>query len=330
MSLSSVRSSVFRFLDISVEIQADESQAKGFELLSEDFENFQTNKSESPEVIVQLFKKSSQNYFLFPFIMTPKWAAFGWFGNRTVFYSDQSVCARRVEGSKIILQVQGATFERAREIAYYATLSTVGELLEKKGYYRLHAGALQIQNQEAATVLFGLSGTGKSSMIYQAVQDENFQVLGDEMIFYKEEKIFSFPLRISLSQNVCSAFGLQSENQKFGSKKYLFPIPKERTILSSKIQTIALLDSDAHQWATTELSFLDYISFCFKIVTGLHLPQMTEYFLRLDNLLFLIQLFFRRLKLAFDLMKYSLVDFRTGKDPKLNYQILKRDLFNIK
>lgn len=202
--------------------------------------------------------------------MTSGWAAFGWFSERIVHYSDESSCYRKKQGQMIHAQVQGRTDERAREVSYFFILSTIGELLEKRGYHRLHAAGLKTKETDSALVLFGLSGTGKSSLVLQALQEEKIQIFSDEIVFFKEGKIFPFPLNVSASEKICQALNLKTErtffHSEYQSQKNLFPIPPEKKASASQLGQIALIDNDTHQWATTELSLFDYVSFIFKLV----------------------------------------------------------------
>lgn len=333
MSLSTLTyNAYFQFLGISVHIQADEITVHALEYLQFDFQNF---KSEMPvgkaDIFVRLVPKLQPNFFLLPFMMNSDCAAFGWWSKRMVHYSNGSGFYRQKKSEQIEIQVKGNQEQHIRQAAFHVIISAVGELLEKQGYLRLHAAALKNRSSQAGVLLFGLSGSGKSTLILQALEEKQIEILGDDLIFCKGDRLYSFPLHIFASQQEFQALNL-APGPIFGessAQESIYKIPQHKIAESCQLGSIAYLKTDSYQWMTSELSLFEYVTFVLSIIFGIHLAQKWEYVCRLDNFAFAIRLFFSRLILSLKLLKYSLNDFRTGPDPKLNYQILKNSLLGL-
>ncbi|MFN7824415.1 MAG: hypothetical protein ACK5P6_03550 [Pseudobdellovibrionaceae bacterium] len=174
--------------------------------------------------------------------------------------------------------VFGSDPQFTSEILYSLIMSLWGESFERLGFLRLHASAWE-QNGRAQ-VLWGPSGLGKSKWTWDLLQNKNL-VFGDEMVLFDGERIFPFPMRLALKEDMLPpGVPHRKFQRKIFDEKFLLTIPQE-LIASSK--PIGDFYHQGHQ-----------LSLLLSLVFGLGLTQMSEFFLRGNNIPLLFKLLIQR------------------------------------
>lgn len=195
--------------------------------------------------------------------------------------------------------------------------SSVGELLERRGYFRLHAAGRIVNDQ--ALLYFGSSGTGKSELIRHCLsQRGEHDILGDEMILIRaarqrlqEPQLDSHIALHALAYPVPVATVVSSRTSSLTDRSRLFlgvckeltSIPPDRVAKGELLaQIIAVFETPDSRW---RLAAQWIVSF----TLGLGLAQMREYLIRIDLAPWLIGQAIRRARFAHLLLTRSHVSF---------------------
>lgn len=176
--------------------------------------------------------------------------------------------------------------------------SVIGEELEKRGWFRMHACGTVAEGH--AKIWMADSGSGKSVHILKSMNESQEAILGDEILYFKNGYVFPFPIPVATAKNMVSS--ANRERLFLGSQKSLTPIPPHRIAQPTSDFTINYIGSSK-------------LMFIVKFVLGLGLPQMRVYLVRANNLYFLFRQAFARLKfaLALNIQSVSLDDLRERK-----------------
>lgn len=181
-----------------------------------------------------------------------------------------------------------ASFRRLHESVDYVSnfiQSSLGETLEKRGWFRIHAaglfenGELQLWNAQP--------GAGKSTRTLHHLFGTSNELYGDEQVMIKDGVVYPFPLPVAVDAEE-KAFS--SRTRKFlGSRKILHRISSERVGKPTRHFKVRFV---------TERKSFAKSQFMFSFTLGLGLPQMREYMIRKDNLAWLANQATRRLRYA--------------------------------
>jgi hypothetical protein len=162
--------------------------------------------------------------------------------------------------------------------------SVIGEILEKRGWFRLHAcGHTQ---GEHVDIWCATSGSGKSWRALHILKNSGEKILGDEILYFYQGKVYPFPIPIATSTKTGES---KRQRHFLGSNKYLTTIPCERVSPPRSDFTVHYLMKPCR------------LRFTFEVVLGLGLPQMYKYLVRRNNVLWLASLALRRLRFAIGL-----------------------------
>lgn len=198
---------------------------------------------------------------------------------------------------QIHMQVQAP--EAIDDILYFIINSCAGEYLDAHGIMRVHAFSYMT---EEATLVYGASGTGKSTLALAVLSSTTALLYSDEISLYDLNRrcLLPYPLRISVAESA----GEASEALKFNiyfDKKNLIPIPAARIAPASLLtETFILSPMAAGQYS---LNTWGRVQFVFNLLAGAGLIQMWEYLLRLNNFSVLIKILGNRARLASHLLK---------------------------
>lgn len=188
------------------------------------------------------------------------------------------------------------------EIAWTFLISMICEKIEKKQHWlRIHA--LGLSHPQGRVVYLAPSGGGKSFLAAQAMQNQG-RILSDEILWTDGKRFYPFPLRIALKNDSCEKLKLTSErkfSRKFFESKNLFSF--ESHSISPAMETqIVFLGSQGRNFSLKPADIIDRLQFYWLASLGLGLPQMREFMIRGENLLWLPRLFLRRLFLSLKLL----------------------------
>lgn len=117
-------------------------------------------------------------------------------GDKTyVDYFGQGLAVQEKQAGRCVIYADD--FDRAREIAYYYILSSVGQYLDSIGMHRLHA--LGVTRNQRAYLLLLPSGGGKSTMALEAMRRPGFGLLGEDTpLIDRAGTVHPFPLRLGI------------------------------------------------------------------------------------------------------------------------------------
>ena len=97
------------------------------------------------------------------------------------------------------LTVFGSNFSRLREVILSYVNSVLGELNDKKGWHRLHALGLVLNDKSTTSVIIPLnSGEGKSSFTFWVSKETQVSILSDETILTNGQLVQGFFSRLAL------------------------------------------------------------------------------------------------------------------------------------
>jgi hypothetical protein len=263
------------------------------------------------------------------FMKTPMCTVYGWGQRRDYFY--ENGCSLTRNDNRYVLCGTDETL--LHEIAYTTLLSAVGEKLDQKKYHRVHA--LGLSYADRATIIILDSGQGKSSLastfLYKSVANphQQIKIYSDESPLIKNRKLYPFPLRIALRENIYQLLKLsiptQAFKRKLYSEKLTFNIPPSRIAEPRPIAQLLIgrmvLDS------VPEICPINRIRASFAIlrslVVGIGLTQMKEHMLGWHSIPRLVQIFFSRLQEARKLSSVPVYFFTLNQFPEENAKVLR-------
>jgi hypothetical protein len=212
------------------------------------------------------------------------------FRSRQIIYSDGTlveIC--RDSSNSLRLNLFSDGFHNIRRHCDLFILSLLGEGLERRGFVRLHA--MSVAKDQKAFSIMALSGTGKSTLLFNLLKSTDLKCFSDEILLVKNGCVFAFPLRLSLPGEIRDpqvekfAIGEKFWFERGSKRKYLWAIPQERLSSPLPLQTLFFTTREKNRAdvSVDSISWMDSLIFLSQIVLGLHLPQMAEIFLRFEN-----------------------------------------------
>ncbi len=174
------------------------------------------------------------------------------------------------------------------EICYLLILSRSGELLDRRGIHRLHASAVAIEGQAALIVMS--SGGGKTTLSVGAMRIPGAQFLSDDMpLITRKGQVLAFPSRLGLvdlptDQNFFQ-FARRVDRREHGPKwlvdadifqSRIIPEARPRLLIFG----VRKLNGAFAIRPVSKLHALRVLAS--SLIIGVGLPQLIEYFLRLD------------------------------------------------
>ena len=189
-----------------------------------------------------------------------------------------------------------------REILYFYVLSCHGEWAENQNNTRLHAASFTYNN--AAYLIYGKEGAGKSTLSFCILENNTFDLLGDEIALLEARTGLNIPICLPLSLKKDSLLSVSSEHQKNIKFKHFFSGKNFITINNKNISNLKKLKIDKIFFLSEKMLSTAQIKFriIFAIIVGEGLPQMAEYFIRPNNVVCLIRILGHRLCAAFKIV----------------------------
>ncbi len=275
----------FQFQGIGWQIAAEDENLVA--KLSRDFESYRVSYEVPLRFRIQIQDKiegTSTNYFLLP----GKSYRFSLGLRKRFFEFDQNLFGSETFVNIRQLTIFGSNQARLREVVLSYVNSVLGELMDLKGWHRLHACGVEIQKGHALAIPLNSEG-GKSSFTYWASESTTTSILSDETLFTNGSEVIGFYTRLSLRFRPQKDFEIY---HRLGQKeKYLTDIPSDR-LLQEKCRLSLWLPKN--KWTKS--------NFLFAFVFGLGSAQMIEFFVRPNNIFGLIWIFFNRVKTGFQIL----------------------------
>jgi hypothetical protein len=296
----------FQFYGVRVLVEAEEKFARALDHLREDFHSFFSNPGEDPDLLLQLkatnqFGQQARNHWHRKrSLMKTKMCEAKGFRQRCCRFDEDHWVELR-EGQMLIY---GSNIEFIYEISFVLLLSRVCEEIEKKhGWLRMHGMSYVGDQGQAAHAILMPSGGGKSVLTMQAVQ-AGFKVLTDEIVWTDGSRIFPFPMRIALKSEAQKYFQITESrvfHRQYFEHKHLLSLSQQSIGEETPIGKV-FWAWQGPDFTYGTASVLTKLKFLFSTMLGLGLPQMREYFLRLENLPWLPRLAILRLRIALKLV----------------------------
>ena len=172
------------------------------------------------------------------------------------------------------------------EISYLLLHSQVGELLDLKGFHRIHSASFSYNDEIYICIL--PQGGGKSTLLMNLLKSDKIKLLSDDTpIIDRSGNIYPFPIRLGVC-NDCDISYIPNEfittfnRRKFGQKKLIsFDYFKDR-IENKKLLTNIIIGqriySETPKMKATN-KFYIFKELFKSCIVGYGLPQVIEYFL---------------------------------------------------
>ncbi len=264
-----------------------------------------------------------------PRCTTYKDAKFTWVD----YYSGQ--CMVRWNFSEESGEIWSADAHLLYEVCYLLILSRTGEWLDYQGIHRLHASAVATNGR--ATLVVMPSGGGKSTLAMGLMSEPSIEFMSDDMpLVQSDGEVLAFPSRLGLlalpTEMQNPKYARQVHRREHGSKWLVdADIYNDRIAGRAHVRTLIFgsrkLNGAPNIYRASRIKAFKML--IASLVVGVGIPQLVEYFLRLDwrDNLTKVPLVFSRLKCAFLLsIRAQAFEFELGVDPKENVAALKQFL----
>lgn len=224
-------------------------------------------------------------------------------------------------------EIYSPNLNRLHEITYLLILSRSGEVLDKKGFHKIHASGVSYQNR-AFIMMMPMKG-GKSTTFLNLLEQPEFEIISDDTpLISGDGEIFSFPLRVGIhkvpKRLVLDKKYISEIKRKLYGDKFLISMQAFKNPISKPCNKIVLFNGIRYSGKDTKIVRCSKISMIrplmVHMVIGLGLPIILEYFLRFSFWDFLskTKIFFNRLRSAFFLIiRADTYHLELGKDPDM-------------
>ena len=172
------------------------------------------------------------------------------------------------------------------EISYLLLHSQAGELLDLKGFHRIHACSFSYNKNIFICIL--PQGGGKSTLLMNLLKNDNIKLLSDDTpIIDRKGNIYPFPIRLGVCNDFDTSYIPDNfitvfDRRKFGQKKLIsYDFFKDRIeTVNFPINIIAgkRIYSDTPKIKNTN-TFYIFEELFKSCIVGYGLPQIIEFFL---------------------------------------------------
>lgn len=257
--------------------------------LTSDFKYFESEKNVSSKIDLSI----NINLTNPPYTRVPQVSASMYktdcicYDYNDIRYADyNNKCLVIFNKSKKIADIYSLDDDLLYEISYLLLHSQVGEMLDLKGFHRIHACSFSYNKEIFVCIL--PQGGGKSTLLINLLKNDNIKLLSDDTpIIDRKGNIYPFPIRIGVCNNcdisyIPNNFITIFNRRKFGQKKLIsydfFKDRIEKTNLSINIIAGKRLYSDTPK-ITSINKFYIFKELFKSCIIGYGLPQVIEYFL---------------------------------------------------
>ena len=202
-------------------------------------------------------------------------------------YADyNNKCLVIFDKNKRIADVFSLDEDMLYEISYLLLHSQVGELLDLKGFHRIHCASFSYNDEIYICIL--PQGGGKSTLLINLLKNDKIKLLSDDTpIIDRSGNIYPFPIRIGVCNDcdinyIPDNFITTFNRRKFGLKKLIsFDYFKDK-IETRKLPINIIIgqriysDTPKMKAANRFYIFKELFKSC---IVGYGLPQIIEYFL---------------------------------------------------
>lgn len=289
-----VLTSAFHYDKVEISLVAiDPGHELAMRRLVEDFENFPGGhgSTENPiEIEVSLASGESTRFMgAGRTRFTPRYRFFG----RRCEHGGGTTSRLSRRGRRVSIEVRGTDTEHVYEVAYVALLAVLGWELEKIGFLRLHAFGVRIDGE---AMLFHLPPKGGKSTLALECSKAGLEILGDEIVLVKGQRAHAFPIRAAVARSVAENFGTDGRTfkRKVFDDKELVAIPR---VSLEGVDIVGLVFQSRAGLASSvgSATFFEKVVWGIWLCLGFGLPQMREFIVRTEELVWFPVVFARRL-----------------------------------
>lgn len=199
-------------------------------------------------------------------------------------YNKQCLCI--YDKKKFSAEIYSLSKDLLYEISYLFIHSRIGELLDLKGFHRIHACAFSYEG--FIYILMLPQGAGKSTFLFDLLKRNNIKLLSDDTpIIDSSAKIYPFPIRIGLCDNIDISsipkeYIYTFKRRKFGNKN-LLSYEYFKDLIETKNLPVKLIYGKRIFSEKAEIErknrFVIFRELIKNCIIGYGLPQILEFFL---------------------------------------------------
>ena len=190
-----------------------------------------------------------------------------------------------------LFKIYSLNLDRLFELAFLTIHSVLGQKLETKGFCRIHAAAISMN--QINTIIMLPSKGGKSTLLKELITNEKVKIISDDMpLCSLKGEIYPFPSKLSFEQIPVSGPLSKIEWREFKRHSYPKKWTASLSSLKDKIdespmrnQNILIAGfrlSNGESILSPVNKFLMLKPILEHMVIGLGLPQIIEIFLNFD------------------------------------------------
>jgi hypothetical protein len=219
-------------------------------------------------------------------MVQPHFIAYKSEDERWVDYHGRALCRYVFDSEKGSLWSEdtGLLWEKL----YLLIHSRVGEILDQRGFHRVHAACLSVEGQGVFCML--PSGGGKTTLALMSLGMPGVQLLSDDTpLITRRGEVFPFPLRIGLKEkpsDIPKKYLRRFKRQEHGEKWLVDIEAFQERVAKAPVQPGVILLGNrllGGRSAIVPLSRYHALPELLRsVVVGVGLPQLIEYFLRFD------------------------------------------------
>lgn len=287
-----IHTKFYSFHSVIWSIQSEDREL--LERISCDYEHYGQKEATDTDFEILLDLKGND---LFPqtFMLSGKSYKFSLLSRHRLFKFDDNLFGFERSGKSRSLKIQGSNQKRLREVVLSYVNSVMGEILDLKGWHRLHAMAAVI-DREAIVVPLN-SNCGKSSFSFWILNNTQAKLLSDETVFTDGNYVKGFATRIALRKKPSGSFEIYRRSGE-EKEKYLVGIADQQAMTSNSYRFRLWLPKN--HWSR--------IGFLITFIFGLGSAQMMEFMIRPNNLMSLFKIFLSRIRLGIKLISRPYLD----------------------
>lgn len=209
------------------------------------------------------------------------------YDNKDIRYADYNgKCLTIFNKKNKTAEIFSLNIDLLYEVSYLFLHSQVGELLDMKGFHRIHACAFSYKKTAFLCIL--PQGGGKSTLLMSLLQNKDIKLLSDDTpLIDTKGNLYPFPIRIGVCNDFDTSFIPEKfitvfNRRKFSEKKLIsyvfFKNQIEETPLPIKIISCKRFYGNNAKIVCKNkfFAFKELFKAC---ILGYGLPQVLEYFL---------------------------------------------------
>ncbi len=321
----------FLFYGIGVRVFAHDSISSIVERrLTKDLSYFRVNDGPSIHSRVHLLSTHMTPPFArgFHLFTARNYKVYGFNANRTVEYDDGTCVYADLSNGIREYWVCSPKSLLLYEVSYLLFQSLVGEALDKKGLYRVHALGLQYHDQTSLVIL--PSGCGKSALANLFLKETDAKIFSDESPLVRNRYVYPYPVRMALEKEVANALMIDFDPSRIFRRnqykeKVLLDIPEDRVASPQRVTQLIYGKPGQISEIRKGLWYKLMVEMFKSMGLGLGTAQMAEFRIRINDSLQLSRILKQRTSALLDLIQVTPnYEFSYTKNALSNFKVLRK------